>query len=84
MTDRRPDFYIRELYEMLKLFSLEQFIELYNSTFRGERPLNLRDFTSSLHEQQEKTAFIDSISSFEKEEIKRVFNVANQILTRKD
>jgi hypothetical protein len=86
MTDRRLDFYIRDLYEMLKLFSLDQFIELYNRTFRRERPLNLKDFTSNLSEQQEKTEFINSISSFEieKEEIKRIFNVANQILTRKD
>lgn len=79
----RPEFYIRELYEMLKTFSLEQFIELYNRTFRAEERLSPQDFSGRLDEQKEKSEFIDSISSFEKEEIRRIYNVANQILTRR-
>jgi hypothetical protein len=79
----RPEFYIRELYEMVKTFSREQFVELYNRTFRGEERLVAADFSDRLNEEQEKDEFIDSISSFEKEEIRRIYNVANQILTRK-
>ena len=83
MTDMRPDSYIRELYEMLKTFSLDQFVELYNRTFRGEKPLAAKTLSGRLDEEQEKDEFISSISSFEKEEIRRIYNVANQILTRK-
>ncbi len=79
----QPEFYIRELYGMLKTFSLEQFVELYNRTFRGEAPLSAQDFSGDLNEQEEKNEFIDSISSFENEEIRRIYNVANQIVTRK-
>ena len=79
----QPEFYIRELYGMLKALSLEQFVELYNRTFREEARLSAQDFSGDLNEQEEKNEFIDSISSFEKEEIRRIYNVANQILTRK-
>jgi hypothetical protein len=83
MIDRRLDFYIRELYEMVKVFSLDQFVELYNRTFRDERPLTVKDFSGNLKEQEEKLEYINQISSLEKEEIKRIHNVANQILTRR-
>jgi len=83
MNDRRIDFYIRELYEMLKVFSVDQFVELYNRTFRNERPLTVKDFSGNLKEREEKIEYINQISSFEKDEIKRIYNVANQILTRK-
>ena len=68
---------------MLKSFSLEQFVELYNRTFRGEERFSAQDFSGNLNEHDEKNEFIDSISSFEKEEIRRIYNVANQIMTRK-
>ena len=83
MNDRRLDFYIRELYEMVRLLSLDQFVELYNRSFREERPLATKDFSGNLNEDQEKTDFIGSISSLEKEAIKRIYNVANQILSRR-
>ncbi len=83
MTDMKPEFYIRELYEMVKTFSIEQFVELYNRTFRGEERLTPSDFSGNLDEDQEKDEFIDAISSFEEEEVKRIYNVANQIMTRK-
>ena len=83
MNDRRLDFYIQELYEMLNLFSLDQFVELYNMSFRGERPLAMQDFDGNLNEDQKKTEFINSVSTFEKEAIRRIYNVANQILSRR-
>lgn len=67
----------------MKVFSLDQFIELYNSTFRGEQPLTIKDFSGNLKEQDEKGEYISQISSFEKEGTKRVYNVANQILSRR-
>jgi len=83
VIDRRLDFYIQELYELVKILSLDQFVELYNRTFLEERPLTIKDFSGNLNEQQEKLEFINMISSLEKEEIKRAYNLANQILTRR-
>ena len=83
MTDRRLDFYIREIYEIVKVFSLDQFIELWNGSFPEERPLSTKDFSGNLKEQDEKAEYISQIGSFEKEEIKRIYNVANQILSGK-
>ena len=39
---------------MMKVFSLDQFVELYNRTFRNERPLTVKDFSGNLKEQEEK------------------------------
>lgn len=68
---------------MVKIFSLDQFIELCNRTFREEVRLTPEDFLGDLKEQDEKVEFINSISAFDKEELKRIYNVANQILTRR-
>jgi hypothetical protein len=83
VIDRRLDFYIQELYELVKILSLDQFVELHNRTFHEEQPLTIKDFSLNLKEQEEKLEFISQISSFEREELKRIYNLANQILTRR-
>ncbi len=83
MVDRSLDWYIREVYEMVKVFSLDQFVELHNRSFLDERPLSTKDFSGNLKEQDEKAEYISQIGFFDKEEIKRIYNVANQILSRK-
>jgi hypothetical protein len=83
MTDRRLDFYIRELYEMLKLFSSDQFVELYNRTFAEERPISTKDLSIDLNEQETRTEFLNRISGCEKAELKRAYDLANHIRTRR-
>ena len=68
---------------MLKLFSLDQFVELHNRSFRGELQIIKQDFAGDSNEREEKAEFINFISSFEKEDVKRIYNLANQILTRR-
>ncbi len=83
MNDRRLDFYIREIYEMLKLFSSEQFVELYNRSFSEERPISTKDFLASLNEQDVRTEFLNRISDFEKTELKRIYGLANHIRSKR-
>jgi hypothetical protein len=79
MNDRRLDFYIREIYEILNLFSSEQFAELYNRSFPEERPISTKDFSGSLNEQDVRTEFLNRLGGFEKPELKRIYDLANHI-----
>ena len=83
MNDRRLDFYIRELYELAKTLKPDQFIELYNRTFPEERPISIKDFSGLLNEQGLRTEFISRISDFEKMELKRIYDLANHIRSRR-
>lgn len=83
MPDTKIGFYIKELCELVKICSLDQFIELYNRTFPEETPLAARGFLGNLKEQNLKGEFLDRIGLYEKEEIKRICNAADQILSRR-
>ncbi len=69
---------------MLEILSLGQFIELYNRTFREEQPLSVKDFSGTLNEQSEKDEYLSRVGSLEKDEVKRVYNVAAQIRSRRN
>ena len=81
--DRRLDYYIQEIYEMIKVFSVDNLVEFYNRTFLEEKPISVKDIPNKLSEKDLRTEHLGRIGDFEKDELIKSYNFANHTQSRR-
>jgi hypothetical protein len=81
MPDRSVDTYLTEIYELVMKCSLKQFVELYGRTFRGAVQLDASAMSDRSKMKEAKLEYFSEISLCEKEELARIFNVVEQIVS---
>ena len=82
-NSERPDFYITEIYELLRAFSTEKLVEFNNKCFRHERLISVREVLTEVEVQELRTELMSRIGEFETEELIRIRNLGRHIQTRR-
>jgi hypothetical protein len=82
--DKSLDSYLTELYELLMTCSRDQFAELHNRTFRDAAHLDATELPEGSGMKEMKLEYFSEISLYEKEELARIYNVAEQIVSREE
>jgi hypothetical protein len=82
MPEGNVDSYLTDLYEFLMKCSAEQFVELYRRTLGDAIHLDASALADNARMKEAKLEYFSEISLYEKDELGRIMNVAEQIVSR--